>query len=186
MEYFDLVDENNQPLGKTKLRSQVHIDGDWHRAIDVWLLNSQSELLLQKRSQQKLSYPGLWEISCSGHISAGDESLETAVKELQEELGISVKPQDLIHMFSIQEKYVTNNRTFINNEFKDSYLLKADILLDQFHLDLEEVEAVKYINYLDFKKELKENPQNYVPHNEGYKKLFVYLEKIIPQTSSEQ
>lgn len=184
MEYFDLVDENNQPLNQTKLRSEVHRDGDWHRAIDVWLLNSQNQLLLQKRAAQKLSYPGLWEISCSGHISAGEQSLPTAARELEEELGLTVEPQNLTHIFSYQESYITNNGTFINNEFKDTYLLKTDKTIDQFKIDPTEVEAIKYIDHLEFKDLLKAEPEKFVPHDQGYKLLFQYLEKIIPQASS--
>lgn len=72
-------------------RSAVHRDGDFHRAVHIWIFaESTKELLLQKRSDDKDSWAGLWDISSAGHISAGDASLNTARRELQEELGVNL------------------------------------------------------------------------------------------------
>lgn len=174
MEYFDLVDANNQSLGISKPRAHVHRDGDWHRAIDIWILNSQNQLLLQKRSEQKESYPGLWEVSCSGHISAGEESLPSALRELDEELGIKAEPQDLKLIFTVKESHLTNNGTFINNEFKDVYLIKSDPDITQLQLQAEEVSEVRWITIEDLK--LHHSDADFVPHPEEYEKLFQYLE----------
>ncbi|MBN1308375.1 MAG: NUDIX domain-containing protein [Chitinispirillaceae bacterium] len=64
--------------------------------------NSRGALLLQKRSPFKETFPGLWDISAAGHISAGDSSRETAVRELREELGISLKSNALRFLFSVR------------------------------------------------------------------------------------
>jgi len=61
------------------LRSEVHRDGDYHRAVHVWIYSeSTGELLLQRRADCKDSWPGKWDISSAGHISAGDSSLFSA------------------------------------------------------------------------------------------------------------
>lgn len=60
-------------------RSEVHRDGDYHRAVHVWIYSeSTGELLLQRRADCKDSWPGQWDISSAGHISAGDSSLSSA------------------------------------------------------------------------------------------------------------
>ena len=46
-EYFDILDENGKKTGKTKLRKEVHKDGDWHKAVHVWIINDKNEILLQ-------------------------------------------------------------------------------------------------------------------------------------------
>ena len=62
-----------------KCRGEVHRDGDYHRAVHVWIYaESTQELLLQRRADCKDSYPGQWDISSAGHISAGDSSLVSA------------------------------------------------------------------------------------------------------------
>ena len=48
-EYFDILDENGKKTGKTKLRKEVHKDGDWHKAVHVWIINDKNEILLQRK-----------------------------------------------------------------------------------------------------------------------------------------
>jgi len=175
-EYFDILDSNGHPTGKTKLRSEVHRDGDWHKSIDIWVMNSKGELLLQKRSKQKESYPGLWEVSCSGHVGAGENSLDSALRELKEELGVDVAAEQLQFLFEDKEENVTNNGTFINKEFKEIYLLKLDLPVEKYDLQVEEVEAVKYVPRKELEYQLKKTPEIFVPHDYLYNRFFHMLD----------
>lgn len=175
MEYFDLYDKNGKQLNQTKLRAEVHRDGDWHMAVDVWILNSRGELLLQKRSKQKESFPGLWEVSCSGHISAGEDSRSSALRELQEELGLEIREKELKLLFKTKDSCITNKGTFVNNEHKDVYLVKKDLEIQDFKLDPLEVSEVKFMKIEDLKQHIEDHDKTFVPHEEQYKKLFEYL-----------
>ncbi|EPS60055.1 hypothetical protein M569_14749, partial [Genlisea aurea] len=100
-------------------------------------------------------------------------------RELQEELGI-VLPKDAFELlFSFLEERVTNNGTFINNEFNDVYLVTTaePIPLKAFTLQESEVSAVKYIPFMEYKRLLENEDPHYVPYNlEGqYGQLFVIL-----------
>lgn len=99
MEYLDIVDENGEPTGVIKERSKVHAEGDLHRTSHVWIVRDNDkggwDVLLQKRSQNKDSFPGCYDISSAGHIPAGDDYIESALRELKEELGIDAKPEEL-------------------------------------------------------------------------------------------
>ena len=81
-EYFDILDENGNKTGKIKLRTEVHRDGDWHKAIHIWIINDKGDILLQRRSADKDSNPNMLDISCAGHLTAGDDSLNGAIREL--------------------------------------------------------------------------------------------------------
>ena len=116
-EYFDILDENGNLTGKTKLRSEVHRDGDWHKAVHIWVFNRKGEVLLQRRAANKDSYPNMLDISCAGHLSAGDTSIEGALRELEEELKL------FDNTFKIGRIFGTD---FINNEFNDLYYLITD------------------------------------------------------------
>ncbi len=85
MEYIDIFDENNKPIGTTKEKTQAHEDGDFHRTAHIWIINKNKELLLQKRSATKKSHPNCWDISGAGHIRAGETVVEGAIRELKEE-----------------------------------------------------------------------------------------------------
>lgn len=91
-EGFDLVDEQGAPLGIVKPRGEVHRDGDWHRAMHLWLLtraHGAPRVILQRRSREKDTHAGLVDVSVGGHLRAG-EGLEATLREAREELGVVV------------------------------------------------------------------------------------------------
>ncbi len=89
-ELFDIINEQDKVIGQAT-RRECHADKSLiHRSISVGIFNDQGEILLQQRSLTKDMEPGFWDISCGGHVSASQTYQETATRELQEELGISV------------------------------------------------------------------------------------------------
>ena len=99
MEILDIVDENGKPKGKTVEREKAHAEGIMHRTSHVWLLRKRSgkvQVLLQKRCETKETFPGCYDISSAGHIPAGMDFAESAIRELKEELGITASADELI------------------------------------------------------------------------------------------
>lgn len=96
------VDENNHFIlwASRKLTHQLQLA---HRSVQVMILTKDRELVLQKRNQQKATYPGYWDMSASGHVEAMDyydhhadlnlEKVYQAVanKEVFEEIGIQTE-----------------------------------------------------------------------------------------------
>ncbi|KAL0867380.1 hypothetical protein Bca101_046498 [Brassica carinata] len=178
-EHFDVLTKSGEKTGVSKPRhvSEVHRDGDYHRAVNVWIfVESTQELLLQLRSDDKDSWPGRWDISSAGHISAGDPSLISAQRELEEELGIKLPKDAFEKLFVFLQECVINDGKFINNEFSDVYLVTIlhPIPLEAFTLQKEEVSAVKYIPYEEYRNFLAKKDPTYVPYdvNGEYGKLF--------------
>ena len=99
MEFLDIRDKNGNPTGEVKERSLVHADGDIHGTSHVWIVRKNEkgsyDLLLQKRSENKDAFPGCYDISSAGHLPAGQDYLSSALRELEEELGIKAKPEQL-------------------------------------------------------------------------------------------
>lgn len=91
-ELFDLVDENDNVIGEVSRKQANHNPLLIHRAIGVLIFNQSSHLFLQQRSSTKDTDPNKWSISIAGHVSKGKPYKETAVREGQEELGITTKP----------------------------------------------------------------------------------------------
>ena len=87
---FDVVNERDEVVGRAP-RSEVHARGLLHRAVHVLVFNGRGEIFLQKRSMKKDRQPGVWDSSCSGHVDAGEDYDETAVRELDEEIGLHLK-----------------------------------------------------------------------------------------------
>lgn len=181
-ERLDVLTKSGEKTGISKPRGEVHRDGDYHRAVHVWIFaESTQQLLLQRRSSCKDSWPDLWDISSAGHISAGDSSFITARRELEEELGVTL-PKDAFELiFVFLQECVTNNGKFINNEYNDVFLVTTidPIPLEAFTLQETEVSAVKYIAYDEYKSLLAKEDSDYVPYdvNGKYGQLFDIIEK---------
>ena len=100
LELLDLLDENGEPSGQVRERTLVHLNGEL--APDEPCLGRKKTegrrdmtCVLQKRSREKDSFGGCYDISSAGHIPAGQDYLESALRELKEELGIAAEPEDL-------------------------------------------------------------------------------------------
>jgi isopentenyldiphosphate isomerase len=89
-EIFDIVNERDEVID-AKPRREVHRLGLKHRAIHVLVFNSLGETFLQKRSMTKDREPGKWDSSSSGHVDSGEDYDACAVRELREEIGLTVE-----------------------------------------------------------------------------------------------
>lgn len=177
-EFLEVLDENGNKTGEIKTREEIHRAGDWHRAIHVWIINPQHELLIQRRAASKESYPDKWDQSLAGHVRQGEEPAQAVVRELQEELGLEVKPEDLDYLFLLTTKEILNGGQFINNEFNEVYLVHADFAINWLTLQPEEVSAARWVNYHELEKTLESQAQDFVPHPEEYRRLFEFLRKL--------
>lgn len=171
-ERVDLLNDDGKPLGRSEFRNIAHSKGLWHRTVHIWIRNLRGELLLQQRSVKKETFPGLWDISAAGHITAGDSSIFAAVREVHEELGISIIGSNLKHLFTIRHEYVSPDSNFKDREFSDVYLLASPIEEHQISPDPEEVSGVAFFEINRLKNMLVTMPEMFVPHEEEFRWLF--------------
>lgn len=151
MEYLDIVDENGQPTGEITARSAAHAEGILHRTSHVWLVRKRDrkiEVLFQKRCDAKESYPGSYDISSAGHIPAGVDFAPSAIRELQEELGVEAGEDALIFCGDCMEgcDAVFRGLPFHDREYSRVYALWCDREESDFQLQPEEVSAVRWMD----------------------------------------
>lgn len=175
-EYLEILDENGNKTGKIKLRSEVHKDGDWHKTVHIWLFNKDNEVLLQRRCPEKDSFPNMLDLSAGGHIIAGDTSISGAIREVKEELGITIKEKDLIFIKTLKHS-LNYKDDFINNQFEDIYIINKNIELDEITYQKEEISEVIFIAVDKLKQMVREKNQELVMREEEYEILFEYLDK---------
>ena len=170
-EYFDILDENGNKTGKIKLRSEVHRDGDWHKGIHIWIFNNDGDILLQRRCATKDSNPNMIDISCAGHLTAGDDSLTGAIRELKEELDLDVANEDLklIKTLKRANKYTA---TFINNEFDDLYILITDKKIKDMKYQEDEISELMYVPYKEFKEMVQSNKKDLLRRDDEFQIIF--------------
>lgn len=165
-EWLDIVDEKGIPTGETVERTVAHREGIRHRSSHVWLFRlkeNRVQILLQKRSPGKDSFPGCYDISSAGHIPAGVDFVPSALRELQEELGVICEASELDYCGQRSFYY---EMEFYGEMFKDRqvsnvYALWLDKGESDFVLQQEEVESVKW---LDFEECCELIRNNQIPH----------------------
>ena len=96
-EWLDIVDDTDTVIGRAT-RDEIHEKNLMHRSSHVVLFNSAGEVFVQLRSLLKDNSAGLWDTSAAGHVDSGESYLHCAVRELEEELGVSVKEADLSYV----------------------------------------------------------------------------------------
>lgn len=140
----DLYDKNRNLTGETIFKGEKIPEGRYILVVLVFIQNSKGEFLIQKRSKQK---DGKY-ASTGGHAKTGENSIQGMTTEIQEEIGLEVKPQELELIYSGRED--------ISQLFFDIYYLKRDFEIKDLTLQKEEVEFVEW-NSLDRIKKLINN-----------------------------
>lgn len=134
MELLDVLDENGVATGEILPREEIHKKGLWHRAIVVAIVNEENEILLQQRSEKKEKNAGMWDISVAGHISAGQDSLSAAAREINEEvsvlLGYRTEIKDFRYMYCYRKEQEFRE-DYIERQFYDFFILRTSRVDDK-------------------------------------------------------
>ena len=173
MEILDIVDENNNLTGEKIDRKIVHQKGLWHREIGILIINERLEILLQKRAATKKLCPNMWAL-CAGHIDAGEEPIIAAIRELQEEVGLTAKESEFIDLGIVKITKIHND--IINNHFKYMYLIKTNAKLEDYKIQYEELSELKYMPINELIEVIKSGDENYIFSNS--KEIIELLENI--------
>lgn len=151
-EILDIVDKNGCPTGEVVDREYAHLNGVWHRTSHVWLVREKDgavQILLQKRALDKDSFPGCYDISSAGHIPAGVDFKESALRELKEELGIDAAKDELIHCGDRIIIWDDNfhGKPYHDRQYTKVFLMWKDMDEDDFSLQAEEVDSVLWMDF---------------------------------------
>ena len=179
-ELLDVLDSNGIKTGEILPRKEVHKKGLWHRIIVVAIVNEKNEVLIQQRSENKDKNPGMWDISVTGHLSAGQDSLTAATREISEEvsvsLGYSVEVRDFRFMFSYRKEEKVNDDHY-DRQFYDVFILRQNgLTADNIRFQAEEVQAIKFVSINELNKMREEG--KLVNRDECYDELAAYLFRI--------
>ena len=180
MEFFDIVDENGIPTGKTVARDIAHSEGILHRTAHVWVVKPSDHgfsILLQKRSMEKDSFPGQYDTSSAGHIPAGEEPKPSALRELKEELGIEAQPGQLRYAgtFRIQYEKEFHGRMFRDNEVATVYVYEEPVEIDSLTLQKSEVSEVRWFDLDEVWNEIKTDRSRFCVPTGGLEVLKYFL-----------
>ncbi len=166
-EVVDIYDENKLKTGRTLVRHKEFLrPGEYIVACQAIIINSKRQILISQRSEFKEKFPLMWECN-GGAVLAGETSLDGVVREIQEELGISLNKEDGIYIKTAQNNY----------RFKDIYLFVKDIEIKDIKFTDKEAIAAKWVSIDEFIEMLRN--KEFVPtlefDEEDYKKCLELL-----------
>jgi isopentenyldiphosphate isomerase len=173
-ELLDILDSKGNFTGKTALKSEAHLKGLFHATVHIWFFTSDGKLLIQQRGKHKETHPLLWDVSVAGHVGAGEEIEQSATREVQEEIDLTISKSDLekIGVFKSVQKH---REDLIDREFHHTYLCELKVPLASLQKQESEVEALDLISMDLFLDELENSAhrKKYVPHDIEYYKTII-------------
>lgn len=173
-EKLEELDKYGNPTGKIISREYAHNFGIYHKAVSLFIINENDEILLQKRSKYKIRNGGLWDVSVSGHVRYGEDDMTAVLRECYEETKYDIKPENVKFLVRYKENRKFNEK-FIDNAWFNVYVTKVNLPNKKIH-DLEVAEN-KFVSI----KELKEKMETYKDlayKPEAFKAIIKYIEDM--------
>lgn len=150
-ELWDIYDKNKNKTGRVAERDVYRFkEGEYHIVVVALIINSKNEILITKRAATKKKEPLKWELT-GGGVKAGETSLQGILRETQEEIGMKFTPEEAIFLKEIR-------RDRIPSDFKDLWLFKSDIPINEIEFEDGEVCDAKWVTVDEFLK-IKENKE---------------------------
>lgn len=146
MEIWDLLDEQGNKTERTIIKGQEIPKGYYHLGADVWIVNSENQILIQKRSPKKKHQPNVWAMT-GGSVITGETSVQTIKREVEEELGVTLKIENV----KLIKQYKTGTT------WLDVYFVKQDIKIEDIVMEEEEVSEVKWASYKEIEQLFSSN-----------------------------
>ena len=133
-EYVILVDQNDNPIGKED-KVKCHLpNGKLHRAFTALIFNGEGKLLLTKRSEGKMLWPGYWDGTVASHPRESETYVSSAERRMPEEIGIVCK-MNYMNKFEYHVPYkdvgseneICGTLIGIVDDFDETCLIKDEI-----------------------------------------------------------
>ena len=152
-EIWDVYDENGKKTGRTMERG-IPKDGDYMLCVHMYLFNLSGEVLVQKRSKNKESHPGEWDIT-GGAALSGENSNDAVIRETCEEIGVNLSKEELHYV----------GRIIKTGRIIDVFFAQRDFAITDFHIQNEEVDEIKFVSCHELLGEILEKrgrKKNYI------------------------
>jgi isopentenyldiphosphate isomerase len=140
-ELCDIYDINGNKTGEVFMRGELLKEEQYHLASNIWIINNNSQLLIQKRSELKSISPNIW-ATHGGCVSAGETSLDACIREACEEIGIVIQAKDIKPLTRVTSK----------NLIMDNYIVVQDFSISSAVLQSEEVSEIKWVSLTELEQ----------------------------------
>lgn len=134
-ELLDIYDADGNKTGEVIERGEPYKEGQYHLASNVWIINDNLEILIQKRSAFKENMPNIW-ATHGGCAATGETSLKACIREANEEIGINLKAENLSFLARMMGDHL----------IMDNYVIMQNYNISDAKLQEEEVSKIKWVS----------------------------------------
>jgi isopentenyldiphosphate isomerase len=178
---YEILDEDGRRTGATLERSEVHSKALWHGVVNVWIVNSKGEILMQLRAPGVELSPNVWDVTVGTHLRVGEAPADAALRCLHTELGLSFMPEDLKHLFNIKcANPMPNGIT--HNVFGHVFLINRDVTIGELTFDPQKIARLSWMPLMQVMAGVgsTDTRSNYFPRsNNYYPQLFEALQGLM-------
>ena len=144
-EKVNILDSRGEKTGEVAWKSEAHRLGLWHRCFHCWIFSPEISsgspyLFVQRRAAGKDTWPNRLDVTTAGHLGAGEETLEGGLREIEEELGLTVAPDELAPLGTRRSELQIP--AGLDREFQEVFLLVRTLSPKDLRLQEEEVAAI--------------------------------------------
>lgn len=174
-ELLDVLDATGNYTGQIADRATAHADGLWHKGVVLFIINPDHQrVLLQKRSQSKKLWPGLWDVGVGGHVDAGEFGFQAIIREAAEELGLQLSKHDPLFIGCSTSSQDLGD--IKNNHFNEYYVLERDFDPSSLTLQPREVDEARWFDLTDLTTRIQNNYDGITDKVGCWNYLLKYLE----------
>ena len=141
-ELVDILTDTGELTGQKCLKSEAHQKGLYHQSVHVWFYTVEGKVLLQKRASVKKVFPNKWDVSVAGHIGAGEGIIETAMRETEEEIGLTINANQLSKV-GIRKDEIVHPNGILDNEFKHIFICELKTPISELTMQIGEVDDLQ-------------------------------------------
>ena len=153
MELWDLYTENRELTGKEHIRGEKLPENLYHMVVHVWIRNNKGEYLISQRSANRPTFPLMWEC-VGGSVLKGESSIDGAIREAKEEVGVELLPDNGKLIFSKNRKIIDGKRF---NDILDVWLFQYDGDVTLINATTDEVKQIVWMDKNQILDLLKQN-----------------------------
>jgi len=167
-----LVDEKDQQIGTASKSASHYHQGSLHRAFSVLVFDSSGRMLLQKRSKDKITFPGVWANACCSHpLNVEGErdgfvgSINAAIRKMGQELGV---PSDTLTAEDFQPMtkmlYMSRmDEEWVEHELDHLMILQKDVSPNPNPNEIDEIRWFTQEEWLQFSAACPDNGETIAP-----------------------
>jgi isopentenyldiphosphate isomerase len=165
----EVLDDQGHATGQVLTRGAVHEQELWHPTVNVWILDSGGEVLLQHRGEKVELNPGTWDMAIGTHVRPGEDPTDAALRCLQTELGIAIPKDQIKHLFNIQSANPIKDGK-MHKTLGHVFLVKRDIPLADFTYNQNKIAELAWKPLLTVMGEVggTDTSANYYPRPGNY------------------